>query len=303
MRVVFMGTPSYATEILKILLKDSEIEVVALITQPDKPVGRKQILTPPDVKKYLLDEEISLRVYQPKTLRDEEARDYISALKPDFIVVAAYGKILPKEVLSIAPCINLHASILPKLRGASPIQDAILHRHKFSGVTAMLMDEGLDTGAMLGFSYLKIDKLNAIELFEKLSLLASKLTIDVLKRFNTIEPISQQSCDATHSKKITKEDGLLDLEDAKNEESKYRAFIFWPGVFLDGGLKLKELYLNERESKNQKAEILAIGEDYIILGCKRGSLHVRRVQPHSKKEMLVIDYIRGKRFKIGDYLS
>ncbi len=303
MRVVFMGTPSYATVILKELLRDKEIEVLSLVTQPDKPVGRKQILTPPDTKKYLKDEEIDLEIYQPKTLKSEDAYNYILNLKPDFIVVAAFGQILPQNILTVAPCINLHASILPKFRGASPIQDAILNQEEYSGVTAMLMDIGLDTGDILGYSYIKIDKLNASELFEKLSFLAAKLTVDTLKNFDKIAPIKQNSCDKTYAKKITKEDGLLDLEDAKKSEAKFRAFIFWPGVYLRDGLKLKELTLFEKEGEFKKAEILEILSDSIVLGCKVGSLRVYRVQPVSKKEMGVIDYIRGKRLNVGDNLS
>ena len=303
MRVLFMGTPSYATEILKTLLADDEVEVISLITQPDKPVGRKQILTPPDAKKYLIENEIDLEVYQPSTLKNEEAFKYISELKPDFIVVAAYGQILPKQILDIAPCINLHASILPLYRGASPIQDAILHQDEFTGVCSMLMDVGLDTGDILGFSYLKIDRLDASGLFLELSLLASKLTIDTLKNFDNIAPLKQNASCASYSKKISKEDGLLDLVDASSCEAKYRAFIFWPGVFLESGLKLKKLSLDSSESLHKKAEILKIDNQSIIIGCKKGTLRVSRVQPPSKKEMLVIDYIRGKRLGVGDYLS
>ncbi len=303
MRVVFMGTPSYATLILKELLGDREIEVLSLITQPDKPVGRKQILTPPDIKKYLQDEKIDLEVYQPKTLKSEDTYNYILNLKPDFIVVAAFGQILPQNILDIAPCINLHASILPKFRGASPIQDAILKQEEYLGVTAMLMDVGLDTGDILEYSYKKIDNMDARELFEKLSFLAAKLTISTLKNFEKIAPIKQNSCDSTYSKKITKEDGLLDLEDAKACEAKFRAFIFWPGVYLDSGLKLKELIVFKKEGEFKKDEILEILSDSIILGCKIGSLRVYRVQPISKKEMNAVDYIRGKRFGVGDNLS
>jgi len=303
MRVLFMGTPSYATEILKALLNDSEIEVVGLVTQPDKPVGRKQVLTPPDTKKYLLENEIDIEVYQPNSLRSDEAVEKIDSFKADFIIVAAFGQILPKEVLDIAPCINLHASILPAYRGASPIQDAILNLEKYSGVTAMLMDVGLDSGDILGFTYLNIEKLNAVELFEQLSIEASVLTLDVLKNFHDLKPLKQNSCDKSYAKKIKKEDGLLDLADAKVCEAKYRAFIFWPGVFLESGLKLKELSLHESESSNEIGKILSIDDDSIVLSCKKGSLKVTKVQPPSKKEMAVLDYIRGKRLSVGDHLS
>ncbi len=298
-----MGTPSYATEILKTLIHEQDMEVVGLVTQPDKPVGRKQILTPPDTKKYLLDHSIDMEVYQPITLKSEESIDKIKAFDADFIVVAAFGQILPKAILDIAPCINLHASILPAYRGASPIQDAIKNQEKYSGVTSMLMDVGLDTGDILGFSFLNIEKLNAIELFEQLSMHAAKLTIDTLKNFEQIQPIAQSGSEASYAKKISKEDGLLDLIDAKSCEAKFRAFIFWPGVFLKSGLKLKVLSVEDDNSPNSVGKILNIEDDSIVLGCNTGSLRVTRVQPPSKKEMSVIDYIRGKRLGVGDNLS
>ncbi len=303
MRVLFMGTPSYATEILKRLIKDSDIDVVGLVTQPDKPVGRKQILTPPDTKKYLIENSIEMEVYQPTTLKSEEALQIIKSFNADFIIVAAYGQILPKSILDLAPCINLHASILPAYRGASPIQDAIRNQEKYSGVTSMLMDVGLDTGDILGFSFLNIEKLNASELFEQLSFHAATLTIDTLKNFDEIKPLRQNGSEASYSKKIRKEDGLLDLIDAKRCEAKFRAFIFWPGVFLESGLKLKEISIQDSKSSFNIGEILAITDDSIVLGCQVGSLKVTRVQPPSKKEMSVLDYIRGKRLGIGDNLS
>ena len=180
-KIVFMGTPVFASYILEELINHG-FNVVGVITQPDKPVGRKQILTPPDTKKYLLEKELDIEVYQPQNLKNEEAVSKIESFKADFIVVAAFGQILPKAVLDLAPCINLHASILPAYRGASPIQDALLSQEKFSGVTAMKMDVGLDTGDMLAFTYLDIERLNAIELFSSLASLAATLTIKTLKK-------------------------------------------------------------------------------------------------------------------------
>ena len=147
-----MGTPEYAAKILR-ALAEAKFEIAAVFTQPDKPVGRKQILTPSEVKVYAQQHLPAVPFFQPATLRDEVVTAQIKELKPDFIVVAAYGKILPQAILDIAPCINLHASILPKYRGASPIQSAILAGEKQTGVTAMLMDAGLDTGDMLDFVY------------------------------------------------------------------------------------------------------------------------------------------------------
>lgn len=158
MKIVFMGTPDYATEIFKELFTCKDIEVPLLITQPDKPVGRKQLLTPPHTKAYVVDNSLEIEIYQPTTLRSDEAYEYINSFSPDYIVVAAYGQILPKKILDIAPCINLHASLLPQYRGASPIQSSLLNEDKFAGVTSILMEEGLDTGDILGFSYFELDE-------------------------------------------------------------------------------------------------------------------------------------------------
>ncbi len=303
MRVVFMGTPSYATTILKALLVAEDVEVVALITQPDKPVGRKQVLTPPDTKRYLLEAGEAIDIFQPKTLRSQESTDYIRAKRPDFIVVAAFGQILPKGILEIAPCINLHASLLPKYRGASPIQSAILAQEKYSGVTSMLMDVGLDTGDMLGFSVVQIEGMDAATLFEKLSELAATLTLKTLRGFDQIQPIAQLDCDSSYARKITKEDGLVTCEDASEVWAKYLAFIFWPGIYLSSGLKLKKIALVEREKEHEAGKIVAVDDESIVVGCRRGSIRIYTVQPPSKKAMGAVDYIRGKRIGIGDTLA
>ncbi len=184
-KILFMGTPDYATKIFDELLR-SCYEIVGLFTQPDKPVGRKQIITPPPhIKQYCLDKNLELPIFQPIKLKGNvEVTQQIKDLNPDFIIVAAYGQILPKEILDIAPCINLHASLLPKYRGASPIQESLLNDDEFTGVTSMFMEEGLDSGDILGLQYLKITpKMEVSEAFEKLSEIAAKLTITTLDNF------------------------------------------------------------------------------------------------------------------------
>ena len=141
MRVVFMGTPDYATKILQELLACEGIETPLLVTQPDKPVGRRQILTPSHTKKYILDNSVQVEIYQPKTLKTNEAHEKINSFKPDFIVVAAYGQILPMDILNIAPCINLHASLLPQYRGASPIQSSLLNKDSFVDILCDMLYE------------------------------------------------------------------------------------------------------------------------------------------------------------------
>jgi methionyl-tRNA formyltransferase len=298
-----MGTPDYATEILKELITCKDVEVPLLVTQPDKPVGRKQILTPPHTKAYALENSLHVKIYQPSTLKSDEAYEYINSFKPNFIVVAAYGQILPRKILDIAPCINLHASLLPQYRGASPIQSSLLNKDKFAGVTSMLMEEGLDTGDILGFSYFKLDEhIKVDRLFEKLSTMAAKLTVKTLKNFDNIKPIKQNSSDTSYAKKIKKADGLVSfLRDNANEiYTKFRAYDPWPGLFLDSGLKLKDIEIFE--SNGKPGIIKAINENEIIVTCKSGALSLKTLQPPSKKAMSAVDYIRGKRLEVGNSL-
>ncbi|KLD96804.1 methionyl-tRNA formyltransferase [Aliarcobacter butzleri] len=303
-KVLFMGTPSYATEIFKKLLS-SNYEVIGLFTQPDKPVGRKQVLTPPDIKQFCIDNSINIPIFQPERLRDNLAAYLvIKELKPDFIIVAAYGQILPKEILKLAPCINLHASLLPKYRGASPIQEALLNDDNFTGVTSMFMEEGLDSGDILALQYLKITPtMEVSEAFSKLSLIAANLTITTLDNFDRLNPIKQNESEVSFCKKIKKENGLVDFSDAKNLFLKYKAYSFWPGIFLESELKLKDVELLEETSQNEAGKILDICKDYIIVGCKKGSLKIKTLQAPSKKAINSVDFVRGQRVEIGDILA
>ena len=302
-KILFMGTPDYATTIFIELLK-SKYEIVGLFTQPDKPVGRKQILTPPHIKQYCIDENIEVPIFQPLKLKNnQEAKEEIQQLKPDFILVAAYGQILPKDILDIAPCINLHASLLPNYRGASPIQESLLNDDSFTGVTSMLMEEGLDSGDILGFQYLKITRtMEVSEAFEKLSHIAAQLTITTLDNFENINAIKQNESLVTFCKKIKKDDGLVDFCDAKKLFLKYKAYSYWPGVFLSSELKLKDIELNEELSQNNEGEILEINKDFILIGCKKGSLKIKTLQAPSKKAMSSVDFVRGQRLEVGNIL-
>ncbi|MFY9078887.1 methionyl-tRNA formyltransferase [Aliarcobacter cryaerophilus] len=304
-KVLFMGTPSYATEILKELLNNKNYEVIGIFTQEDKPVGRKQLLTPPHIKQYCLENNINIPILQPKKLKDNlVAYISIKELEPDFIVVAAYGQILPKEILNLAPCINLHASILPNYRGASPIQEGILNDDEYLGVTSMLMEEGLDCGDILGYSYLKNEKNMLVsEAFTKLSDLAAKLTITTLDNYDKLKPIKQNDSSASFCKKIKKEDGEVDFNCAKKLFSKYKAYSFWPGIFLKSELKLKDIEFIENSSQNIAGEILEIAKDYIVVGCNQGRLKIRTLQAPSKNSINSVEYIKGKRLTIGDILN
>ncbi|NCB10329.1 MAG: methionyl-tRNA formyltransferase [Erysipelotrichia bacterium] len=304
-KVLFMGTPSYATEILKELLNNKNYEVIGIFTQEDKPVGRKQLLTPPHIKQYCLENNINIPILQPKKLKDNlVAYISIKELEPDFIVVAAYGQILPKEILNLAPCINLHASILPNYRGASPIQEGILNDDEYLGVTSMLMEEGLDCGDILGYSYLKNEKNMLVsEAFTKLSNLAAKLTIITLDNYDKLKPIKQNDSSTSFCKKIKKEDGEVDFNCAKKLFSKYKAYSFWPGIFLKSELKLKDIEFVENSSQNIAGEILEIAKDYIVVGCNQGRLKIRTLQAPSKNSINSVEYIKGKRLTIGDILN
>jgi len=300
-RVIFMGTPSYARDILKSLIEDKNSDILLVVTQPDRPVGRKRELKPSEVK--VLAQESNLDIIQPETLRDDEVYERLRSLNPDFIIVSAFGQLLPKSVLDIAPCINLHASLLPKYRGASPVQQAILNGDEFTGVTAMLMDEGLDSGDILSYKFFKMrDDIFLPELMEELTELASTLTIETLDRFEKIAPIPQTKANASHCKKIKRADGLVDFSDALSLYRKHRAFFSWPDIFLENGLKLLDVKLLDRDSKNRAGEILEIRDDSIVVGCSSGRVEIFKLQPKSKRAMSAKAYCVGRGIRVGDNL-
>ena len=302
MKIVFMGTPDYAMQILKGLLA-AKFEICAVFTQPDKPVGRKQILTPPSVKQFLLDENLQIPIFQPNSLKEAGIKEQICAFKPDFIVVAAYGQILPSDILGIAPCINLHASILPKYRGASPIQSAILCGEKFSGVTAMKMGIGLDDGDMLGFSFLDIRDLKSSEIFDQMAKIASNLIVKILKNYENLAPMSQIHALSTKCSKIKKEFGLIKFSDDIDEIlRKFRAFDFWPNIFLDDGTKLLEVakFSDKIYNESEFGKIVAINKNSFVIAVCGGELEITKIQEVGKKPLNANDFINGKRLKIDD---
>jgi methionyl-tRNA formyltransferase len=301
-KILYMGTPEYATIILDSLIKHN-YEIVGLFTQPDKKVGREQLITPPHIKQYCINHNYHFPIYQPDALKGSCVVDVIKSLNPDFIIVAAYGQILPKNILEIAPCINLHASLLPKYRGASPIQKSILNNDGFTGVTAMMMEEGLDSGDILGFKYFELKRDTDVEeLFNILSTAAANLIIEVLERFDYLLPLKQNDTQVSFCGKITKNDGLISFYNSEIFYSRYKAYKIWPGIFLESGLKIKNVNFEENRSSNREGEILEIRKDSIVLGCTKGSLVLFEVQAPSKKVMNIIDYIRGSRLLLGDIL-
>lgn len=297
--IVYMGTPHYARGILNTLIQAEDMNVSLVLTQPDRPVGRKKVLTPPPVK--VLAEEYNIEVLQPEKLSDEGMEEAIREAKPDFIVVAAFGQILPKSILDIAPCINLHASLLPQYRGASPVQQSLLHGDEITGVTSMLMEEGLDTGPMLEkIEFVIPDEMRLYALMQQLTDDACDLTLSTLRNYENITPKVQDESQATLCKKIKKSDGEVDFEDATVIYNKYRAFEGWPGIFTANGTKFDGLSLVDTTSKNSILEILAFEEESVLVGCRTGVLKIETLQPASKKAMSAKAYCVGRGLKVGN---
>ena len=301
-RIIFMGTPEYAAQILRTLSDAKDVEVVAVYTQPDKPVGRKALLTPPSVKVFALEKNIP--IYQPNRLRDEDVVEQLLTIPCDLIIVAAYGQILPKAILDYVPCINLHASILPYYRGASPIQQSLLNDDKTSGVTAMWMDEGLDTGDIIKIESIDIAADEMVEsLYIRLTAVACDLTLDVVRTWDRKTAVVQENLKASHCKKISKSDGLITFDDAAEIHNRYRAFTPWPGIFTESGLKIKELTLEEEESTGTSGEIVTIDTASIVVQCTKGSLRISTLQAPSKQETSAVAYLNGKRLVCGNTLA
>jgi methionyl-tRNA formyltransferase len=300
-RIVFMGTPHYADAILRKLIEAEDMDVTLVVTQPDRPVGRKQVLTPPPVKTTA--QQAGIEVLQPQKLSDEGIAERIEADDPDFIVVAAFGQLLPKRILDIAPCINLHASVLPKYRGASPVQQALLNGDEETGVTSMLMDEGLDTGDILEIKAFRIPPdMRLFALMRRLTEDAAELTLSTLRNFDRITPRPQDDAQASYCKKIKKSDGEVDFADAKTVYNKYRAFEGWPGIFTKEGVKFDDIVLLDTQTPHRPFEILAFNGDAVDVGCAQGALRIGKIQPPSKKAMSAKAYCVGRGKKVGDLL-
>lgn len=295
--IVFMGTPDFSAKILQNLTLNHNVNLV--ITQTDKLVGRKKILTPSSVKKVAL--ELGIEVAQPKSFKNNvEIVELIKSKKPDFIIVAAYGKILPKEVLDIAPCINTHASLLPLYRGASPIQSAILNADEISGVTLMMMDIGLDTGDILYQEKIDIKGLNSLEVFEKMSDLSVMMLDKFLDNPSLYKQIKQDDSLATLTKIINKEDGLIDFDNAKNIYQKYLAYYPWPGIFTSKQTKFIEIEFVNENPNDDSLVIKSIDKDGFVLSCKIGDIKVKKLQQAGKNIVDAKSFLNGQRLKVGD---
>lgn len=298
LNILFLGTPLFAKIVFESLHMDSDFNIVGLITQEDKLFGRKQELIYSATKEYALQNNIA--IYQPSNL--DYMMDVLSELSIDVIVVVAYGKILPNYIIENYYCINIHASILPYSRGASPMQDMILRRDKYVGVSIIKMDSKLDNGDILSIRYIKNDNYDIESLNKILATKGADSIKNILKKLEFIEPIKQINCDSTYCGKIKRSDGKISFNNASEIFYKLLAYKNWPSVFMDNGLKIIEASIDDLDSNNKNGVILSINNDYIIVGCLIGSLKIYLLQPPGKGKMLATSYIRGKRLSIGDYL-
>lgn len=297
-RIVFMGSPEFALPTLRALTQ--HYEVVGVVTQPDRPAGRGRSLLPPPVK--VMAQEFGIPVIQPERLREPAAMQQLREWQPDLIVVAAFGQILRSEVLELPPfgCINVHASLLPRWRGAAPIQAAILHGDTHTGVTIMLMDSGLDTGPILSQRSIPIlPDDTAGSLSQRLAHLGAELLLETLPPYlnGDLRAQPQDERLATYARLLKKEDGLLDFSQSAIElERRVRAFNPWPGAYmLWQGQVLKIHRARVVEDIHALPGQRVTYQNLPAMGCARGLLVLDKVQPAGKKSMPGGDFLRGAR--------
>ncbi len=297
-RIVFMGSPDFAVPTLRALAE--HYPVVGVVTQPDRPAGRGKKLTPPPVK--VVAQELGLPVMQPRRLKAPEAFEQLQAWAPDLIVVAAYGQILRPNVLALPRfgCINVHASLLPRWRGASPIQHAILAGDKETGITIMLMDEGLDTGPILSQRAIPITPEDtAATLSVRLANLGAELLLDTLPDYlsGALQPRPQPEDGVTYAPLLKKEDGRLDgNQPAEVLARQVRAFYPWPGTFLEWrGAPLKVHQAEAVAAPSPGPGVRLVWQGFPALGTAEGILVLRQVQPAGKRPMSGDAFLRGAR--------
>ncbi|MDO4882601.1 MAG: methionyl-tRNA formyltransferase [Oscillospiraceae bacterium] len=305
MRIVYMGTPDFAVPALEKLAQSPDYTVAAVFTQPDKPKGRKMVMTPPDVK--VCAEKLGIPVFQPSSMRSEEAYNSLKELNPDVIVVAAYGQILPKAVLDLPKfgCVNIHGSLLPKYRGAAPIQQSVLDGEKVTGVTTMLMDVGLDTGDILLKAETEIgENETAGELFDRLAVLGGELIVETLDKLEKGEIIPQKQDEslATHTSKITKDLCPIDFNKTAYEvHNKVRGLNPWPVAVTEISGKTVKVYSSRvSDLTGEPGTILSLKP--FVIACGDKSVELIEIQPQGKKRMTAQAFLAGHKLNIGDKL-
>lgn len=308
MKIVFMGTPDFAVPCLEKLIDMGE-QVVGVFTQTDKPVGRKQILTPSDVK--VCSAGHNLPVFQPKTLRNGEALEILKTLNPDLIVVTAYGKILPEEIINFPKygCVNIHASLLPKYRGAAPIQWSIINGDKITGVTSMQMDVGLDTGDIILQSETEIgENETAGELFDRLKIIGADVlekTVNLIKN-GEIKRIKQDDEKATYVTQLDKSFSPVDFNKTSTDiHNKVRGLNPWPVasfVFENTRFKLWETAVSGKTDNTPGTVIESNGKLVVACG-ENTSIELLKIQPEGKNKMSASDYLRGHKIEVGSVMG
>ncbi len=301
MKIIYMGTPDFAVPCLERLIKNG-YDVCLAVTQPDKAQGRKMILTPPPVK--ITAEKYGVEVYQPVTLKSDESYEKLKSYNPDFIVVAAYGKILPKRILDIPKyaCINVHGSLLPKYRGAAPIQRAVIDGMKTSGVTTMLMGEGLDTGGMLLKYETEIgENETAGELFDRLAEASPDLLIKTLEDFasSKIVPEKQDESKATYASMLSKDEALIDWNEPSDIiHNKIRGMSPWPVAFTYYDGKKLKIYQSEKTDKSTSTfpGTVTADKNSIYVSCSDGKLlKILSLQAEGAKRLDAKQFSAGHR--------
>lgn len=300
LRIIFAGTPDFAARHLQALL-ESEHQVIAVYTQPDRPAGRGQQLQPSAVKQLALAHNIA--VYQPKSLKKAAAQSELAALNADLMIVVAYGLILPQAVLDTPRlgCINVHGSLLPRWRGAAPIQRAIWAGDAQTGVTIMQMDAGLDTGAMLSTVSCAIDDTDtSASLYDKLAILGPKALLSALAGLPTLQQQAQaQDNDhASYAEKLHKDEALLDFnKTAAALQREIRAFNPWPVSYItlpQGSVKVWQAYAENVASDEAPGTLLTSTKQGIRIACSEGVLVITQLQPPGKKAMSAADFLNGR---------
>lgn len=307
MRILFMGTPDFALFSLRALVESGE-DVIGVVTQPDKPKGRGYALTPPPVKVYAT--EKGLPVYQPNTLRGEEFAALLDELAPELIIVVAYGKILPVNVLEYPKykCINVHGSLLPEYRGAAPMQRAIIDGKKETGITTMMMADGIDTGDMLLTGKIAIEENDNFEtVHDKLGACGAEVLLDTLKalRAGKLTATPQDDTLATYAPKIEKEDCVIDFaRPAQAVHDQIRGLSPLPLAFThtpDG--KMLKVIASERlelACDVPAGTVVSLDSGKITVACKEGAVALLSVLPEGKKRMSAADFINGRKLSVGD---
>lgn len=310
MRIVFMGTPDFAVPSLKALINNG-YDVCSVVVQPDRPKGRGNKLMAPPVKIAAL--ESGIKVLQPERIKTPEFVELLRDIKPDAIVVVAFGQILSQEILDIPTfgCVNVHASLLPKLRGAAPINWSIINGDKVTGVTTMFMDKGLDTGDMLLKKEVKIGKdVNAQELHDQLSVLGAEVLVKTMEDISCGKAIRtmQNHEEATHAPILTKNMGKIDWSwDCNKIYDLIRGTYPWPGAFsYYKGKMFKVFSAKIDDDGKQNAEygkIIEVNKDNIIISCGKGFMSISEIQFENQKRMSIESYLRGHSIEINSILS